>query len=477
MIPTNGLAAKTTPAAALARQTADTKGTAQGATKGDPNTARGQDFAALFTALTAGTAQTATLAGGIAGPAEEAGGMAGEALLKHSLQGRAKNLLPEDVIPPELMAFLYQGMPAPQPSATLAEAAQGPSGTGVPAIADAIAAWNSADSAAPAALSAKTDASFAAALASTLTAAGGPAPAPGAIDAPATRDESASGPVPLALAESVTAQGPRAALTPMVRSDGPMPPRTGLTTPPRPQERTAAPLPADAPGDMPALAEARSGHGGEEALAPAPGIRNTEVAVLRQETVLPPPGHPPVSHQAAAGILGELRSSEAEPAQATAAGLRPEAAPGPARVLHLQLQPQDLGVLTVRLTLRDNALEVRVEAAEQRTARMLEADRERLTDILRQAGYSIDTLTVQPAPQAEKPTATQQNLAGGDAGSGAFTGSDPGQNGPRAGGAQPDARRGQASHGERDQAGVSGIRGKEGDHAHTGRPGGGDLYI
>jgi chemotaxis protein MotD len=198
--------------------------------------------------------------------------------------------------------------------------------------------------------------------------------------------------------------------------------------------------------------------------------RDTPMVVTRQETALPPVGQPPIAHQAAERIIAELQSLDnTAPADRTQLARQAEAA-APVRTLQIQLQPADLGVLTVKMTLRDQMLDIKLEAVEHRTARILEADREKLTEILRSAGYALDGVTVQIS-SPEKPVPAFHAMAGQPGGGQAQQGA---QSHP--GGAQADAQRGQGSQrGNENRSFASGTDG--GDHAS--RPGAsdGDLYL
>lgn len=85
----------------------------------------------------------------------------------------------------------------------------------------------------------------------------------------------------------------------------------------------------------------------------------------------------------------------------------------PVKVLRIQLHPADLGEVTVRLTLRQDGLEVQVEATRHDTVRMVEKNREALSDMLRSAGYSVEALTVRAAGESFAGAASQQAGAGG----------------------------------------------------------------
>jgi flagellar hook-length control protein FliK len=64
------------------------------------------------------------------------------------------------------------------------------------------------------------------------------------------------------------------------------------------------------------------------------------------------------------------------------------------KVLTIQLHPVELGVVTVRIGLKDGALDLQMSADRPDAARLLDADRDALCELLRSAGYSIDGLTV-----------------------------------------------------------------------------------
>jgi chemotaxis protein MotD len=204
---------------------------------------------------------------------------------------------------------------------------------------------------------------------------------------------------------------------------------------------------------------------------PAQAVRDVQLTAARQETVLPGFTVGAPFQQAAEQIAAALSEPEAaaRPAELPA---RPGSAPEPVRVLRIQLQPATLGSLTVQLSLRQNALALRVEASEPRTARLLEADREKLADVLRSAGYEVGALIVQPAApdRAANPagqTAAMPDPRGGEGGAQAQPGGS--QAGARSdGGGQ---QGGPARHAP--SAGPS----EEGSHAPGSRPAGRDLYL
>lgn len=82
----------------------------------------------------------------------------------------------------------------------------------------------------------------------------------------------------------------------------------------------------------------------------------------------------------------------------TAASAR---AGGPLRLIAIQLQPLELGTVTVRMRLSDDGLDVRISASNPATARMLQQDQARLADLLKAQGIDAANVTVtSPSDQA-----------------------------------------------------------------------------
>lgn len=126
-------------------------------------------------------------------------------------------------------------------------------------------------------------------------------------------------------------------------------------------------------------------------------------------------GHEPVSDQIAAEVRAELRAD----------GLGEASSDGVVRVLHLELKPANLGGVTVRLALKDNAITIHLETQRLDTLAVIEREREALAGALASAGYTVEGITAQPQSDAGRSLAS---LAGpGDAGAsqaspGAFSG-------------------------------------------------------
>ncbi len=69
--------------------------------------------------------------------------------------------------------------------------------------------------------------------------------------------------------------------------------------------------------------------------------------------------------------------------------------PEPLKVLHIQLQPKELGDVAVRIALRGDKIELRVQTARQATANLLMSDQRLLVEALQQKNFDIDSVTIQ----------------------------------------------------------------------------------
>ncbi|MGE5510127.1 MAG: flagellar hook-length control protein FliK [Bacteroidota bacterium] len=148
-----------------------------------------------------------------------------------------------------------------------------------------------------------------------------------------------------------------------------------------------------------------------EDLAP---VKETKVTVLHSETHFAPVSQPSPALQIAEQIKTDLASA---PASGTPFV---ERAPSYAKtsepvlkILHIQLQPADLGAVTVRMSLKDDALELKLDVSQQGTAHLIQKDHEALSQALRSAGYLVDGVTVQVAePDRSQMTSGQSGQQG-----------------------------------------------------------------
>lgn len=124
----------------------------------------------------------------------------------------------------------------------------------------------------------------------------------------------------------------------------------------------------------------------------------------------------PVADQIAAGVRAELNAD----------GMGTVSSDGVVKVLNIELKPANLGSVTVRIALKDNAITVHIETQQRDTQTAIEREREALVGALAAAGYSVDGITT--GQQSDAGRQLQGLSAGlGDAGSSAARGGAQGQ--------------------------------------------------
>jgi hypothetical protein len=199
---------------------------------------------------------------------------------------------------------------------------------------------------------------------------------------------------------------------------------------------------------------------------------DVKVVVLQTET-----HHAPVLFggpiaQILDGIRAELTDGEIWPNGPTvdpaAAKLGSDA---PVRTLLIQLQPADLGTVTVKMSLKDDALELHIEASQHETAQRLHQDQETLLKALRTAGYLVDGATVRIV-EADKMVTLPGNAGGQGLGTPSQSSYHGSQSGAPSGGGTPQER-GQQEHAARGSSDRNATGGADGDR---GRSAGG-LYV
>ncbi len=80
------------------------------------------------------------------------------------------------------------------------------------------------------------------------------------------------------------------------------------------------------------------------------------------------------------------------------------------RVLNLQLHPAELGLVTIKMKLSGDSLEMELQVENEETARMLQNDTEKLSSLLKGSGYRPDVINIQTAeftPQDRMATSRQ----------------------------------------------------------------------
>jgi chemotaxis protein MotD len=178
-------------------------------------------------------------------------------------------------------------------------------------------------------------------------------------------------------------------------------------------------------------------------------------------------GTPLPTHQVAGQIVAAALAVQREEAQPIGTLAAKPLASSVVKILHLELQPADLGTITIRMSLKQDALDIRVEASRYDTACMLQRDQDSLAKILTSAGYRIDGMTVV--------TAATDGAAVSDGRSQAFLPSSTPQHG---GASQQDSRSsGGRSNAEPSPRSSPGKQNDDNDKSRTARGAGGDLYV
>lgn len=123
----------------------------------------------------------------------------------------------------------------------------------------------------------------------------------------------------------------------------------------------------------------------------------TKVSVVQQETHLPPVQQFSATQQVANAVVSDLKGSAAPTASAAAdlVGSQSNAPDQPVRILTVNLEPPDLGNVTVRLRLVGTEVSVQLAAQRKDTSAMLDQQRDQIRDLMQSAGYVADVAPVQ----------------------------------------------------------------------------------
>jgi flagellar hook-length control protein FliK len=173
------------------------------------------------------------------------------------------------------------------------------------------------------------------------------------------------------------------------------------------------------------------------------------------------------SHQVATQIVATALAVQREAAQPIDTLAAKSLSPSVVKVLRLELQPEDLGTITIRMSLKQDALDIRVEASRYDTACLLQRDQGSLAKILTSAGYRIDGMAVVAA--------ATDGAAVPDGRSQAFL---PSSTPQHWGSSQPDSRSsGGRPNAEPDPRTSHGKQNDDNDKSRIGRGAGSDLYV
>ncbi|WP_234680252.1 flagellar hook-length control protein FliK [Bradyrhizobium monzae] len=179
-------------------------------------------------------------------------------------------------------------------------------------------------------------------------------------------------------------------------SSGPRPQKAEASLQAMPEESDARPkaMPGATSGfeAVTANVERAAKSAGRDALP-----ETTKVTVVQQETHLPPVAQFSASQQVANAVVSDLKNSPAPTASAAAdlAGAQSNAPDQPVKILTVNLEPPDLGNVTVRLRLVGTEVSVQLAAQRKDTSTMLDQQRDQIRDLMQSAGYVADVAPVQ----------------------------------------------------------------------------------
>lgn len=190
----------------------------------------------------------------------------------------------------------------------------------------------------------------------------------------------------------------------------------------------------------------------QESTSVPKALRDAGITSVRNETYFAPGGwSQSPSLQIAQRITHDLKLGN--PLGSEQSGNVSQDSKAPVRVLHIQLDPPELGPLTVRMSLRNDALQLQLETSNQQAANLIQNDKEALTRLLRSAGYSLDGLNIQV-------TQTERGVGGQALGQGDNAGPGQGQQGWRQSDGRPSGQNWQGQSQDQSQGGAQHGRGQ-----------------
>ena len=260
------------------------------------------------------------------------------------------------------------------------------------------------------------------------------------------RDEAllpgAHGAIPDAAIKPVEAELPAAeqaqADDPAAHAQSPAPPASSMPLGPTTALATQsavsvpAPRPAHAPATSDRIDDAAEGESLSGESIPSATLVRREAAQAadgigesRTATGAVQEPHAEIGQSVPSATIGMPSASATEPSRQVAEavmaqmGRMPAAAQpgleGPLRILTIQLRPDDLGTVVVRMRLRGDQLEMSLHASREETAALLRSDAAALDGLLRSAGYQPDLVTI-GSGRVDSPTSGETARAGAGSG-------------------------------------------------------------
>ena len=138
-----------------------------------------------------------------------------------------------------------------------------------------------------------------------------------------------------------------------------------------------------------------------------------KVVVREQETHFEPVQQPTMLQKIVDRMVTDLPAASPQASASPADVALPihRAADKPVKILTLQLDPPDLGAVTVKMRLTGNAVEIHLSADRIETTQMLQKERGTLTDVMQSAGYAFDIASIDHSRASDANPGTGQQQA------------------------------------------------------------------
>ena len=164
-----------------------------------------------------------------------------------------------------------------------------------------------------------------------------------------------------------------------------------------------------------ANAGSHPGHSGAETPTPAPAgkqaVRSSEVSAAPAASLTSQTASSPMQ-QVFDAIQSAMPAAKGETAPAAGSPSVP-ADYQPLKTITIAFQPDNLGTVTMQLSLKSSQLGVRLDASDPSTAQLLRQHDGDLSDLLQSAGYVVGNIAIHAASQAAPADAQAQAGAGG----------------------------------------------------------------
>jgi chemotaxis protein MotD len=140
-------------------------------------------------------------------------------------------------------------------------------------------------------------------------------------------------------------------------------------------------------------------------------VATAKVVVREQETHFEPVPQLTLLQKIVDRIAPDLPTAAPPPGPYSAEVALHQTTDTPIRMLTLQLDPPNMGTVTVRMRLAGDAVEVRLSADRHETTQLLREERGALTDAMQSAGYSFEIASIDHSRTSDANPAAGQSHA------------------------------------------------------------------